>query len=254
MGLEAGWNCHISLASGKQSETKPEANEGAVGYQDLSIGYESQFPSQNFDDGLEGAVVNYGCPTNLRPDWLRGGRYGSAPEIVMAQVPSIKSPVTPEKALKLSQELVKAVPMDSGIEAGRDIDPAPLATTPLLRHRSSNTEPVTARRRHPSERTAQTATGVVSKSESRLSLHRLRKRSSADRQSSSVDQLHDKVAIVIDGDEEEVDELIPADLASDSYMLSRASSCSDSFGGALGLSNRVSTVLYLSISVTLFLT
>lgn len=249
MGLEAGWNCHISLASGKPSETKPEANESTTGNHESSIGYESQFPSQSLDDEIEAAISNFGSPTILRPTWLRGGRYGSAPEIVMAQAPNIKSPVTPEKALRLSQELVKAVPLDCGIETGRDVDPSPGATTPLLRHRSSNTEPVVPRKRHPSERTPQTAASVVSKSESRLSLHRLRKRSSADRQSSSVDQLHDKVAIVVDGDGEEVDELIPADVASDSYMLSRASSCSDSFGGALGLSNRVSKFGHLGLSL-----
>lgn len=239
MGLEAGWNCHISLASEKALESKVDVSGSVENNREASIGYESQYPSQVLGD--EDLIAIKGSSTVLRPSWLRSGRYGSAPEVNTTQSQSIGSPMTPDKAPRLSQDVVNVVLQDCSAEADTlvgEIDRAVAGpTTPLLRHRSSDLAPGSCRQ-HPS---AHATVSLAAKSESRSSLHRTRKRSSVDHRPTSSDQFFEKGVAGGDGDVPESSGLqhdsILVDVPSDTYMLSRASS-SDSFGRAVGLNNQ----------------
>lgn len=242
MGLEAGWNCHISLASEKALESKVDVSGSVENNREASIGYQSQYPSQVLGD--EDLIAIKGSSTVLRPSWLRTGRYGSAPEVATAQSQNIGSPMTPDKAPRLSQDMVNVVPHDcsAGADTLGEIDRVVAGpTTPLLHHRSSDLAPGTCRQ-HPS---AHATVSLAAKSESRSSLHRIRKRSSVDHRPTSNDQFFEK-GLAGDGDVPDSSGLqhdcILVDVPSDTYMLSRASS-SDSFGRAVGLNNQVGVYL-----------
>lgn len=243
MGLEAGWNCHISLASEKALESKVDVSGSVENNREASIGYESQYPSQVLGDEDLIAIKGMGSSTVSRPSWLRSGRYGSAPEVTTAQSQNIRSPMTPDKAPRLSQDMVNVVLQDCSAEANTfgEIDHVVAGpTTPLLRHRSSDFEPGTSRQ----HQSVHATMSLAAKSESRSSLHRSRKRSSVDHRPTSNDQFFEKNAG--DGNVQESSGLahdsILVDVPSDTYMLSRASS-SDSFGRAVGLNNQVGVYL-----------
>ena len=92
MGLEAGWNCHISLLSEKQPENNFEtASED-------SQGYGSHHSSKNFENlfassGQSGVNI-LGSPNHLAPPapssvrFVGRGRSGSAPDMMSSQVRS----------------------------------------------------------------------------------------------------------------------------------------------------------------------
>lgn len=249
MGLEAGWNCHISLLSEKHS-SDVKVDESDAGIVESSIGYDSQDPlndSMEFND-FELDFV----PLNRHLMLMKENRYSSAPEIALIYSQNDKSPVSPDRAaLRLSHELVNSGLQEylGDVTSGRGSDLVSVSV-PLLRQKPGKTSLESiGRRRHPSERALQEQRRIstnVLKSESKSSLHKMtRKRSSGDRQSSSysAEQFDERATNAING-ENETDELIRdnnyaiGDIVSDSCKLSRASSYSDSSGAALGLNNR----------------
>ena len=245
MGLEAGWNCHISLLGEKSTDYGEAVCDS--GRSELSQGYGSSFnmtASANEKTSHNWLVPPREVGRQCGKQKSRG-RSSSAPDMIVvrseiaSEAPCLVKQKDPQQELPDTENNSTTTCDVSNVDQETE---RPSAITPLLSQQQKAFLPDAGRSRH-----RRSSSKSISATDFDLSHSTVRTGRKGRHGSELSEHDSEKIRIIIHPEVEEVSHDVTKEdvMSNDSYIMSRKSSYTDSLPGVSGLSNRVRHHSYL---------